>query len=165
MATWASAALQYLGWAGLFFFSGWAALPLAGRHPPLLRLGRQGVTRLGRLAPPPGGPLLLVPGWASVSRPAPFPGQASPPRPPFAPAGPVGQQTRLGRRHPLAGLLPAAPSRVSSPARPGWAGLGESGLAGIFPLGPLCQFRMGRIIVFRLGQAGTPLAQAGLSSY
>jgi hypothetical protein len=64
---------------------------------------------------------------------------------------------RLGRRD-----FPA-PRLGSLLLRPGWAGLGESGLAGISPQVSLCHIRLGRIILPRLGQVGAPLAQAGLS--
>jgi hypothetical protein len=113
-------------------------------------------------------PVELLPGWASLppprrafSRSAPraFARVGWPPRLPAGPAAgsprlglprfaPASLLARLGRwplirlgRRPAPRLGRHAPSWAlfsSAPACPGWAGLGESGLAGISPPGSLC---------------------------
>jgi hypothetical protein len=122
----------------------------------------------------PGGPrslsrpagLFPLPSWAGVlTGPAPLPGWAS------AQAGlpPVCPRLGLLSRAPAGpwtgcpgwAVWPAAPRLP--PARPGWAGLGESGLAGNPLQAASLQPRLGRVRLFRLGQVGAPLAQAGLS--
>jgi hypothetical protein len=90
----------------------------------------------------------LAPGWAGTSSPgwagAPSPGWAGT----WSPGWAASSAPATGQ------LLP----------HPGWAGSGGSGLVGI-PSKPLCQFRLGQFRLFWLGQAGTPLAQAGLSPW
>jgi hypothetical protein len=127
------------GWAGQSSPS-WAPerLPRLGRSPSHLRAIPSPCfdTRLGSVPRP-----LSLPGWAIVH----LSGWASAPPPGWA-------------GMPPAGLLPAAPPRAIFPTprlgrirriRPGRDSLQAT----------LCQFRLGRIRAFRLGQAGTPLAR------
>jgi hypothetical protein len=116
----------------------------------------------------PTGPGSIPPAWADV---------------PLRPANRLGRRASSG----WAGLpcRPWLPPRLGPLGqRPGWAASSPSAPAGPFPAlhlaGPdqedlawpgflpraaLYQFRLGWIRAFRLGQAGNPLAQAGLSSW
>jgi hypothetical protein len=162
-----------MSWAGLGSSSrlGRGSQARPGRHPasPQRRLGRSSSLPAGLAGRSPGWAETQPPGQAgSSSRPA--------PRDPLRlglPAGWAGVPAGPGPGPPAGPLPPTLPGRHFFPAprlgslhlHPGWAGLGESGLAGISPSGPLCQFRLGRIkysgwatfcLLFRPGQAGIP---------
>jgi hypothetical protein len=144
---------------------GWAGASSPGVGHPALFSGRASAprppsaSRLGRCPgppPPPGWAASALPGWARTCAPAGpaclFSGWAF-----LAARAPVGPTIRLGCP------FPSAPRLGRLLPTPGWAGSGGSGLAGILLQATFCKTRLRWFRMFRLGQAGTPLAQAGLS--
>jgi hypothetical protein len=162
-----------MSWAGLGSSSrlGRGSQARPGRHPASPQ------RRLDSLVAPPAGPGLSPPAGLALPpglRPTIRSGWACLPAGPVSWLGSLAASSAGPGLGPPAGPLPPtllgchffpAPRLGFLHLRPGWAGLGESGLAGISPSGPLCKFRLGRIkysgwatfcLLFRPGQAGIP---------
>jgi hypothetical protein len=170
---------QRLSPAGLVSFPGWAgtAASWLGRSRSILAGPVASVpcwasVPAGPISCAPGGPPFpCVPAGPDLHPPAWAARPMSPARlgpsahPPARPACRPGLPPRLCRQPRFlarpACWLGRALAGLSAPF-PGWAESGGSGLAGITPPGHPLQPRLGRFGVIRLGQAGIPLAQAGL---
>jgi hypothetical protein len=156
------------------------ARPACQRHPGRAKIPP---SRLGRLPLRPGRPAFLCPGVgrtplllipasgplpvARLGRRADRAGSSARLglRRPCSPAGLPGRLPRLSPGPPSR-LRPAAFSRLGGIPPPGWAACPDR--ASFILRAPVgfsrSSTRLGRIVLFRLGQDGAPLAQAGLSS-